>query len=388
MSEMSDETKTEIKNYTDKVEALYSPFATKTVDSRRRYNYKSEDIRTPFCRDADRIIHSHAYTRYIDKTQVFYLVKNDHITHRVLHVQMVSKIGRAVGRSLRLNEDLIEAIALGHDIGHTPYGHTGEACLSLICERKGIGPFRHNVQSIRFLDSIEDCDLTLQVMDGILCHDGEGYDSHLVPEPYINYDEFDTRLETVSADGGGYHPMTPEGCVVRFADTISYIGRDIQDAREVGLISEDDSLPRMSVEILGADNSSIIDTLIKDLIECSRHQSDGSIAYSADVAEALDRLKKFNYTHIYENEKLTSEKAKIEKMYGIIFDYYLDELSENNRTSTIFTDFLDAKWICPRYLKSVSDGEMVRDYIAGMTDRYFESRFEAIVLPRKVDGKF
>jgi len=101
-----------------------------------------------------------------------------------------------------------------------------------------------------------------------------------------------------------------------------------------------------------------------------------------------DRLKKFNYTHIYENEKLTSETAKIEKMYGIIFDYYLDELSDNNCTSTIFTDFLDAKWVCPRYLKSVSAEEMVRDYIAGMTDRYFESRFEAIVLPRKVDGKF
>ena len=137
-----------VREYIEEKEALLSDKATRSAAARRRHNRKPEDIRAPFSRDADRIIHTKAYSRYIDKTQVFYQVENDHITHRVLHVQIVSKIARTIGRSLRLNEDLIEAIALGHDIGHTPYGHTGEDFLSRICRRTGIGRFAHNVQSV------------------------------------------------------------------------------------------------------------------------------------------------------------------------------------------------------------------------------------------------
>jgi len=145
-----------IRTMTNKRESLMSPLAATSADAIRRHNRVAEDIRTPWSRDADRIIHTRAYTRYIDKTQVFYLVENDHITHRVIHVQLVSKIARTIGRCLRLNEDLIEAIALGHDIGHIPYGHFGETCLSALCERYCIGKFFHNVQSVQFLDRIED----------------------------------------------------------------------------------------------------------------------------------------------------------------------------------------------------------------------------------------
>ena len=173
----------QIYQYTQQREALLSFHAARSDQAVRRKNRKPEDIRTPYSRDADRIIHTRAYSRYIDKTQVFYLVENDHITHRVIHVQLVSKIARTIGRCLRLNEDLIEAIALGHDIGHIPYGHFGESCLSDLCKKHDIGKFFHNVQSVRFLDRIEDQDLTMQVLDGILCHNGETDDVRISPEP-------------------------------------------------------------------------------------------------------------------------------------------------------------------------------------------------------------
>ena len=229
--------------YTNEREYLFSPHATRSADAIRRKNKRPEDIRTPFSRDADRIIHTRAYTRYIDKTQVFYLVENDHITHRVIHVQLVSKIARTIGRSLRLNEDLIEAVALGHDIGHIPYGHFGEQCLSDLCMEHGIGRFAHNVESIRFLDQIEDQDLTLQVLDGILCHNGESNDLRISPQPCQGWAEFDDKVAGYARGDRMDPPATLEGCVVKFADTIAYIGRDLQDAQEVGLIEGPGEIP-------------------------------------------------------------------------------------------------------------------------------------------------
>src|SRR5665811_1138474 len=218
-------------------ESLYSPYATKNLDYKRRYYKEKEDpiIRPPFFRDADRIIHSKAYARYIDKTQVFFLVDNDHITHRVLHVQLVSKIARTIGRALGLNEDLIEAISLGHDIGHVPYGHFGEKILSELCVKNGIEPFLHNVQSVQFLDTIENCDLTLQVLDGILCHNGEVHNKTLKPTGIIDLENFDSNLQKIKANKDVI-PSTMEGCAVRIADTIAYLGRDLKDAIKVNLI--------------------------------------------------------------------------------------------------------------------------------------------------------
>ncbi|MCX6684616.1 MAG: HD domain-containing protein [Methanoregula sp.] len=373
---------------TDKRESLLSPLAATSVDAVRRHNRKPDDIRTPYSRDADRIIHTRAYTRYIDKTQVFYLVENDHITHRVIHVQIVSKIARTIGRCLRLNEDLIEAIALGHDIGHIPYGHFGETCLSELCEQYGIGKFFHNVQSVQFLDRIEDCDLTMQVLDGILCHNGEADDLKISPEPCQTWLAFDKKVQD-NADGRRTkEPMTLEGCVVKFSDTIAYIGRDVQDAREVGLIGRTTPLPQECRDTLGDSNREIINTLIYDLLENSNTEDIGYISYSPDVEKALISLRSFSRIHIYNNKKLTSEREKVKQMYATLFATYLNDVEEELRDAKIFTDFIDTSWISQIYLQSATSPELVRDFIAGMTDRYFAKRYEECVIPRRIEGKF
>jgi dGTPase len=377
-----------IRTITEKRESLLSPLASISADAVRRHNRTSEDIRTPYSRDTDRIIHTRAYTRYIDKTQVFSLVDNDHITHRVIHVQLVSKIARTIGRCLRLNEDLIEAIALGHDIGHIPYGHFGETCLSTLCDEQGIGKFFHNVQSIQFLDRIENCDLTMQVLDGILCHNGESDDVKIYKEPCRNWLEFDKKVQD-NADGRRTKsPMTLEGCVVKFADTIAFIGRDLQDAREVGLIGSTTPLPRECREILGESNREIINILIYDLLENSDSEEEGYISYSPQVESALISLRTFSRTNIYENEKLTSEHGKVRQMYTTLFMNCLEDLKNDTKNAKIFSDFIDTSWIDPNYLERATYPELVRDFIAGMTDRYFQKRYEECVMPRRVEGKF
>jgi len=377
-----------IRDQTLRSEALFSPLAATSAGAVRRHNRKAEDIRTPYSRDADRIIHTRAYTRYIDKTQVFYLVENDHITHRVIHVQLVSKIARTIGRSLRLNEDLIEAIALGHDIGHIPYGHFGETCLSALCQKHGIGRFSHNVQSVRFLDQIEDCDLTMQVLDGILCHNGEADDLRIAPEPTRDWDAFDQKVQDNAEGTGSSTPMTLEGCVVKFADTIAYIGRDLQDARDIGLITEETQVPALSRDVLGTTNAEIINTLIYDLLENSETETEGFIAYSREVERALIAMRTFSRETIYNNPKLISERAKIERMYETLFSSCLEDLENGDKKAKIVSDFLATGWTSPRYLESATNPELVRDFIAGMTDRYFAKRFEECVIPRRIEGTF
>ena len=377
-----------IYRYTQEREALLSPHATRSDQALRRRNRKPEDIRTPYSRDADRIIHTRAYSRYIDKTQVFYLVENDHITHRVIHVQLVSKIARTIGRCLRLNEDLIEAIALGHDIGHIPYGHFGESCLLELCEEHEIGKFSHNVQSIRFLDQIEDQDLTMQVLDGILCHNGEADDVRISPEPCQDWPAFDRKIQDYTSESRSGAPMTLEGCVVKFADTIAYIGRDLQDAQEVGLIHDMNDIPRECKEIFGTDNRAIIDTLIHNLLDNSDADEDSFIAYSPEVEQALVTLRAFSRDRIYNNPKLTTEREKIRAMYRILFSKYLEDIESDRRNSKIFTEFINSPWVNQDYSRSTAPAALVRDFIAGMTDRYFLKRFEECVLPRRVEGSF
>ena len=377
-----------IRSLIGRQEALLSPHATISADAVRRHNRIREDIRTPYSRDADRIIHTRAYSRYIDKTQVFYLVENDHITHRVIHVQLVSRIARTIGRSLRLNEDLIEAIALGHDIGHIPFGHFGESCLSRLCEQYGIGKFRHNVQSVRFLDQIEDCDLTLQVLDGILCHNGEADDVRISPLPCPGWAAFDKKVQDATDGKRPIKPSTPEGCVIKFADTIAYIGRDIQDAREVGLIDDSIPLPEEVTGILGVTNSEIINSLIYDLLENSDTEDDNFISYSREIEKALITLRRFSRKNIYDNEKLMAERQKIERMYATLFATCLDDLEACNQSARIYSDFIRTGWTSREYLDAAIAAELVRDYIAGMTDRYFARRFEECVIPRRVDQRF
>lgn len=378
----------ETKAYLREREALYSGAATKSGDAIRRHWKKREDIRTPYSRDADRILHSRAYARYIDKTQVFSLVENDHITHRVLHVQLVSKISRTIGRSLRLNEDLIEAIALGHDIGHIPFGHFGEKCLCRICEDVGIGTFKHNIQGVRFLDEIEGLDLTLQVLDGILCHDGESNATSLSPKPMPREDGFAVFEEkcSLAASGSEVVPSTPEGCVVRFSDTIAYIARDLRDASEVGLIGGFQDVPEEIRSVLGDDEGEIINRLTLDLMASSQTDGDCRIGFSDEIGSALINLKHFNYTHIYDHQKTRGQDEIISRMFDTVFSTLKEDLEKKRFVSKIYTDYLDAPWLSSTYRHSITPAGAVRDFIAGMTDRYFERLYASFVLPKKLES--
>ncbi len=352
---------------------ILSPIATFSAEGVRRFHDEllEEGYRQPFSIDVDRILHSRAYTRYIDKTQVFYLIHHDHITHRVLHVQLVSKIARTIGRYLGLNEDLIEAVALGHDIGHTPFGHDGERFLSELCSSSGIGYFLHNVQSVQFLDRVErkgkGWNLCLQTLDGILCHDGEIHNQALKPN---RKKTFETLGKEMTAKKGGpatmLIPMTLEGCVARMADTISYIGRDIEDAIRLDMIKRSD-LPKECVDILGDTNGSIVYHLVTDIINNSFQNS--YIAFSPEVSDALKRLKDFNLKRIYMNPKIKTHTATIKKLFEILFAQYCYDIETENRSSVIFNGFL--KDMSDDYINNHSKEEIVRDFIAGMTDQYF-----------------
>ncbi|KPJ77689.1 MAG: phosphohydrolase [Deltaproteobacteria bacterium SG8_13] len=338
---------------------------------RRREEQLENDYRQPYSVDTDRILHSLAYTRYIDKTQVFYLIENDHITHRVLHVQLVSKIARTIGRFLRLNEDLIEAIALGHDIGHIPFGHDGEKILTRLCRAHGIGSFHHNLQSVQFLDRVEKkgrgWNLCLQTLDGILCHDGEIHNQQLAPNTGKTFSDLDDDIAAKKEDPDiELTPMTMEGCVVRMTDTISYIGRDIEDAIRLGLIDRSD-LPGPCVRILGSTNGTIVYNLVSDVIKNSYRQP--FVAFSAGVSDALRLLKEFNLQRIYMNPKIKQHLGMIQRLFEILFDQFLTELVSENRSSAIFTQFL--KDMSPDYIDRHRPEEIVRDFIAGMTDQYF-----------------
>ncbi len=350
-----------------------SSFATLSISGIRK-NLETplpKEYRQTFAKDTDRILHSHAYTRYIDKTQVFYLIKNDHITHRVLHVQLVSKIGRTIGRFLRLNEDLIEAIALGHDIGHTPFGHDGERFLSHLCQAQGIGDFRHSVQSVQFLEKVErkgkGWNLSLQTLDGILCHDGEIHNRRLKPCNGKSFEihEKEIFLKKTSPEAK-LIPMTLEGCVMRMADTISYIGRDLEDAIRLNIIKRHE-IPGEVVDILGDTNGTIVHMLVTDIIE----QSFGKdyIALSHKVSDALKMLKDFNIKRIYLNPAIKKHINRIKKLFIILFEKYLKDIEQENRSSVIFSQFL--RDMSKEYINNHTAGEKVRDFIAGMTDQYF-----------------
>ncbi|MCB2167928.1 MAG: HD domain-containing protein [Deltaproteobacteria bacterium] len=362
-----------LKTSLDQREAAYlSPVATLSSRAQRR---ESEDVpggyRQDFSLDVDRILHSLAYTRYIDKTQVFYLIQNDHITHRVLHVQLVSKIARTIGRFMGLNEDLIEAIALGHDIGHAPFGHDGETFLSALCEAHGIGAFQHNLQSVQFLDRVDrkgrGWNLCLQTLDGIVCHDGEVHNQLLKAEWGKTFDTFDQIMADKKHQPAlPLTPMTLEGCVVRMADTISYIGRDIEDAIRLGILSRGD-LPADVVDVLGCTNGTIVYNLVTDIIQNSYRQP--YVAFSPTVSSALKSLKGFNLDRIYLNPIIKKHTEKIRVLFEYLFKRYLNDIEQGRENSVIFLRFL--KDMDDHYMLDHSPAEVVRDFIAGMTDKYF-----------------
>ena len=361
-----------------KQEEYYSKYATKAMDAIRLKDME-EDIRTPFFRDVDRIIYSLSYTRYIDKTQVYSYKENDHISRRMTHVQFVSKIARTIGRALNLNTDLIEAIALGHDIGHTPLGHTGESLLNEISQRELNETFAHNIQSVRYYMDVdnkgEGLNLTIQVLDGIMCHNGEMLLQEYRPT-YKTKEDFLREYENTYKD---YKlslknlPMTLEGGVVRVSDVIAYIGRDIEDAIELGYLKVDD-IPESISNVLGTRNKDIINTIILDIIDNSIDKN--SIIMSDSIYNALNELKDFNYKYIY-NKSMTIEEIDYYRLwFNNLYNTYLNDINSNNKESVIYKLFLNNQ--NERYLINTKKERIVIDFIAGMTDEFLKKEIERL----------
>jgi dGTPase len=367
---------------TNHKEANLSKYATHSKDAFRLAS-ELEDPRAPFALDRDRVLYSGAFRRYSGKTQVIYFASqlDEMLTSRIIHTLSVSQVSRTIGKFLRLNEELIEAIALSHDLGHSPFGHDGEKFLSEICESYDIGQYHHNIQSLHIVDSIAKSglglNLTYQVRDGILSHDGEVHNQKLSPDKKKTEQDFQQYIK-IRKEGSDVDmmPGTLEGCVMRISDTIAYIGQDIEDAIRIGLIARGD-IPKQLGEILGTTNGEIIDTLVKDVIYNSFEK--GYVCFSKEISTALLKLKKFNYEKIYHNEKLKKDHQKIIHGFEMLFKLFLNDLKHSRKDSRIYKHFLQTKH--DNYLSKTDDAEKVRDFIAGMTDRYFVEVLKDLTIP-------
>ncbi len=353
-----------------------SKYACRDEDGIRIISEK-EDYRSTFFRDIDRILYSLSYVRYINKTQVFSYQKNDHLQKRMLHVQLVSKIARTIGRALNLNEDLIEAASLGHDLGHVPFGHVGERILNKISLEAGVGYFKHNIHSVRLLMDVEKyghgVNLNYQVLDAIMCHNGEMEQNIYKPNPKTMDEflkEYNASYETDNSKT--LVPGTLEGCVVRVSDIIAYLGRDIEDAIRLKMLRKSD-IPRHIQEVLGCKNSEIVNTIVTDIINNSIDKN--YIQMSSSVFNALKDLKKFNYEHIYKKANTKKELEEMENMFNTLYKKYMNDLETNNTKSLIFTSYLNN--MCEEYHKNTKE-RIVVDYIAGMTDDFFIDQYKSI----------
>lgn len=360
-----------------------SQYACRDEQAIRLHGNLTEDYRPNFFRDVDRIMYSLSYNRYSDKTQVFSGELNDHITKRNLHVQLVSRTARSIGRALGLNEDLIEAMALGHDIGHVPFGHLGESYLNELSLKYDNTYFMHNVESVRRLNVSENFgkgrNLTVQVLDGILCHNGEIVENIYKPVTKTK-DDFIRDYEQCYVDPNHskeLKPMTLEGCVVRISDVIAYLGKDIEDAIELKRL-DISQIPESIREILGSSNSSIVETIVKDIIINSIDKP--YISMSKKIFDAIQDLKDFNYKYIYGPAMNAEQREDIKRMFNLLFETYLEDIRTNNQESYIYQDFINN--MTDEYNQTTKDSRKVIDYIAGMTDEYMK-RQDSIIRSRK-----
>ena len=375
---------------------ILGKYACRSVEGKRRKSESIPDkqnIRPAFFHDTDRIIHCKGYSRYIDKTQVFSHIKNDHITKRVLHVQMVSKIARTIGRFLRANEDLIEAISLAHDLGHTPFGHFGEEILAGIMEEKGEGSFVHNAQSVRLLDTIENSgkglNLTLQVLDGILGHNGEFLEQKIrYNSSNLTWESLDRNVTRCFSEPRkdkpekSIYPSTFEGCIVRVSDVFAYIGRDIEDAILLGVIKREE-LPKNATEVLGNTNQSIIHNLAMDITHNSFGKNE--ICFSEPCFDAMKELLDFNYNNIYKTDFAKEQQVKLGKMIKELFDSYLDDMTKGNEKSPLYAHFLEG--MEQSYMSSNSNCRIIADFISGMTDHFLFDQYIERFIPKEVANR-
>ncbi len=339
--------------------------------------------RPTFVRDTEKILHLPYYNRYADKTQVFSFYNNDDITRRSLHVQLVSRIARNIGSVLGLNLDLIEAISLGHDIGHTPFGHAGERLLSELLYNETGRYFNHNVHSVRVLDKLFARNITLQTLDGILCHNGEFECQEYRPKPLKDFDAFDKEVEDCYLYGSDaikkLVPSTLEACVVRICDMIAYLGKDRQDARIARIIDKD---YKFKTEKIGTENAAIINNLTVDILEHSYGKD--YILLSDSAYKDLKNAKKENYEVIYRNDAVNKQYDDIIRpMFNDIYYKLLEDVKEKNEDSVIYRHHID--FICKslKYYKDADylkeePNQIVVDFIASMTDDYFIALHELL----------
>ena len=350
--------------------------ADRQADRRDASHDKPNLWRPAFVRDTEKILHLPFYNRYADKTQVFSFYHNDDITRRALHVQLVSRIARNIGRVLGLNLDLIEAIALGHDIGHTPFGHAGERYLSELLQESTGRVFQHNVHSVRVLDTLFARNLTLQTLDGILCHNGEFEMKEYRPRYQKDFARFDEEVEACYIEGDDairrLVPSTLEACVVRICDMIAYLGKDRQDARIAHMIPEG---YQFQTERIGTENAAIINNLTVDILENSYGKD--HILLSEAAYLDLKTAKQENYSAIYLNDSVNTQYEKtIRPMFRDLFYRFLDDVRAERRSSLIYRHHIDFIAQQLKYYRAFDyerqePAMIVVDYIASMTDDYF-----------------
>lgn len=351
--------------------------------------------RPTFVSDVEKILHNPYYNRYSDKTQVFSGYKNDDISRRALHVQLVSRVARNIGQMLNLNLDLIEAAALGHDIGHTPFGHAGERFLNELYYEKTGRIFNHNVHSVRVLDKIVKRNMSLQVLDGVLCHNGEMEMQEYRPVVLKGFDELDKRIEDCYVDKNANKkqiPSTLEGCVVRVSDIIAYLGKDRQDAEKIGLISGDNNFINRCI---GNSNSEIINNMVVNIVENSYGKE--YLCMDKEYFEAFSEAKKENYEIIYGNEKLEAlYNENVKQMFAAVYEELLRQ-AESGRTDTIFEkhhmEYVKeanrfSKYFNMEEYRLEDKNQLVVDYIASMTDDYFVDLYRELFPKGKYDVKY
>ena len=357
----------------------------------RRKNNPHDDAtvwRTAFVRDVDKIINCPYYNRYADKTQVFSLHKNDDIAHRSLHVQLVSRIARTIGKALNLNVDLIEAISLGHDIGHTPFGHTGEDFLDKIYSENTGLRFSHNIHSVRVLDKIFALNSSLQTLDGIACHNGELELEKYAPIPLTSFEEFDKNIDACYTDRNAVLKLTPstlEGCVMRISDIIAYLGKDRHDAEKYN-----PEIKGFTDYGIGTINAEIVNNLIVNVIENSYGKN--YIKMDKLHFEALKKCKKDNYDNIYKLREVKKDDQVIFSMMEEIYKRLLADLNNGNLSSPIYKHHIE--YINKPYYKrdvpymETEKNQIVVDYIASMTDDYFIELYKYLFPSSNLELKY
>lgn len=374
---------------------ILSPHATFSSDeraTRREHDLQKCPFRTDFQRDYTRIIHSRPFRRLRHKTQVFIAPQNDHICTRIEHHLHVASVAATIAQAVGLNVDLVRAIAIGHDLGHAPFGHKGERSLDKIVKQHGLS-FTHELHSLRMVDVLESpylpkhrgLNLTFAVRDGIACHCGERFDERLSPD-------LEKTPEALLTMERGAPPATLEGCVVRWADKIAYLGRDFEDAITLNIVNREE-LPNTVKRVLGSSNREMINCLIRELVQ--NGVNGNTLFVSGEVCEAIDKLYEFNMARIYRSEEAEKTSKQVDRSMEIMFRLLMESLDSadkdlnkiasrdeaENQSSCwgVFRSFLEKDlqdWV------AASHARIVLDFLAGMTDSFFCKACAECFLPK------